>query len=380
MVYALGRLAARLASLSPAEHGFVHLDLGRRPTGSGRLDGWVIPAKDLYDVAGMPTTFGSVWRTRQATRTDPFLARLEAQGALIPGKSAVPELGLTIHTEPVGLPAPENPLYPGCTPGGSSGGAAVMVARGLVRAAHASDGGGSIRVPAAATGLVGFSPSHAGLSAQGFLTHSVADSAFLHGLVPEHRHVRVGVLSEPLFAPVEVAEDWLGGVAGAAARLIDAGHRVVPVRPWGQAAETFAAFTDLFTAKLAPLPEAEGLAAWLRERGREVTSARWAAARSHAAALPGLLHDFWEVDVLLTPTLSADPPRIGWLAEQEPADNFRSQTEWSPWASLFNVAGTGAVSVPWPRPGRPPTAVQLGSITVPDEVLLRLAEELSDAH
>lgn len=378
MVHTLERLAAQLAVSSPPEHGFSYVDLDRRPTGIGRLTGWVIPAKDLYDVAGMPTTFGSVRRTRPAERTEPFLACLEAQGAVIPGKSAVPELGLTIHTEPVGLPAPDNPLYPGHTPGGSSGGAAVMVARGLVRAAHASDGGGSIRVPAAATGLVGFMPAHEGLSTQGFLTRSVADSAFLHGLAPQRRHLRVGVLFEPLFAPAEVAGDWLRGAEQAAERLADAGHTVRRVRPWEQAAETFGAFTDLLTAKLAPLPEAEGLAAWLRGHGREVSGARLAAARAHAAALPRALHEFWGVDVLLTPTLACDPPPIGYFAAQVPADNFRAQTRWSPWASLFNVAGTAAISVPWPRPGRPPTAVQLGAVTVDDTMLLGLAQELTD--
>lgn len=378
MVHTLERLAAQLAVSSPPEHGFSYVDLDRRPTGIGRLTGWVIPAKDLYDVAGMPTTFGSVRRTRPAERTEPFLARLEAQGAVIPGKSAVPELGLTIHTEPVGLPAPDNPLYPGHTPGGSSGGAAVMVARGLVRAAHASDGGGSIRVPAAATGLVGFMPAHEGLSAQGFLTRSVADSAFLHGLAPQRRHLRIGVLFEPLFAPAEVAGDWLRGAEQAAERLADAGHTVRRVPPWEQAAETFGAFTDLFTAKLAPLPEAEGLAAWLRGHGREVSGARLAAARAHAAALPRALHEFWGVDVLLTPTLACDPPPIGYFAAQAPADNFRAQTRWSPWASLFNVASTAAISVPWPRPGRPPTAVQLGAVTVDDATLLGLAQELTD--
>lgn len=221
-------------------------------------------------------------------------------------------------------------------------------------------------------------PAHEGLSAQGFLTRSVADSAFLHGLAPQRRHLRIGVLFEPLFAPAEVAGDWLRGAEQAAERLADAGHTVRRVRPWEQAAETFGAFTDLFTAKLAPLPEAEGLAAWLRGHGREVSGARLAAARAHAAALPRALHEFWGVDVLLTPTLACDPPPIGHFAAQAPADNFRAQTRWSPWASLFNVAGTAAISVPWPRPGRPPTAVQLGAVTVDDAMLLGLAQELTD--
>ena len=71
-----------------------------------------------------------------ATKTDPFLLRYLRQGAIIPGKTLTPELGLTAYTEPVGLPHPDNPTLPGHTPGGSSGGAAVMVAQGLDRKAH----------------------------------------------------------------------------------------------------------------------------------------------------------------------------------------------------------------------------------------------------
>src|SRR5699024_11823472 len=91
------------------------------------------------------------------------LQDLEDEGALIIGKSSTPELGLRVDTEAVDMPHPVNPLHPGATPGGSSGGAAVQVARGLLRAAQGSVGGGSLRVPAAACGVVGFKPSGADL-------------------------------------------------------------------------------------------------------------------------------------------------------------------------------------------------------------------------
>ena len=149
----LAELAHAVATLSPEQHGFAYFDPDVRPgyganavvPQQGRLSGWIIPAKDLSDVAGMPTTMGSIHRKYQATETDVFIEAYQRQGALVPGKTLSPELGLTAYTEPVGLPHPDNPTLPGHTPGGSSGGAAVMVARGLVRAAHASDGGGSIR-------------------------------------------------------------------------------------------------------------------------------------------------------------------------------------------------------------------------------------------
>lgn len=369
-------LAQRVAKLSPAEHGFAHFDPDARPAAAGRLSGWIIPAKDLNDVAGMPTTHGSAKRTRTARATDPFLRRLLAQGATIPGKSAVPELGLTIHTEPVGLSAVDNPLYPGRTPGGSSGGAAVMVARGLVRAAHASDGGGSIRVPAAATGTVGFMPTHEGLSAQGFITGTVADQAFLHNIAPRKRRLRIGVLTAPLFADVTVEPDWLRGLDEAAGMLADAGHDVVELRGWPRAEETFAHFTTLFTTKLSALEPAEGLAAWLRELGRARDRTQRADAHFHATHLATMLATHWGVDVLATPMLAGDPPAIGAFASLEPEENFEAQTQWSPWASLFNVAGTGAISLPWARPGGPPVAVHLASVRTSDAELLALAQEL----
>ena len=186
MTESISDLANALEGLTAEQHGFSHIDLEREPVAEGDLSGWIIPAKDLYDVEGMPTTFGSKARTRMATETDPFIAAYEARGARIPGKSVSSELGLTVDAEPRDLPAVDNPIWPGHTPGGSSGGAAAMVARGLVRAAHASDAGGSIRIPAAACGIVGYKPSADTLAVHGYLTTSVKDQAFLHQIGRAH--------------------------------------------------------------------------------------------------------------------------------------------------------------------------------------------------
>lgn len=381
-------LADAVSGTDPTWHGFSHLALdGAHDTASlldavpararGRLHGLPLPAKDLHDVAGLPTSFGAAERTRLARHTDPFLQRLLDQGVVIPGKSATCELGLTIHTEPRGLPAPDNPLWPGCTPGGSSGGAAVLVARGLVAAAHASDGGGSIRVPAAACGLVGFKPSSPGLPAQGFLTRSLDDAAFLHGLTPVVGRARVGVLTEPLFTGAQIDPVMRAAVGQAANRLSDAGHEVVEVRPYPGCEDTFAAFTTIFTEKLTGLPDpVEGITGWLRERGRSVTEQRLARARAHATALPELLARFWNVDALLSPMTTTDPPPLGAFAVLPPEENFLAQTRWSPWGSLFNMSRHAAISVPWQLPHRPPVGVQLGSVRLPDAALLGLAQEL----
>ena len=343
----------------------------------GRLHGLLLPVKDLVNVAGMPTTFGSAHRTRLAETTDPLPAALLDAGAIIPGKSHTAELGLMIYTEPPGLDAPSNPLWPGRTPAGSSGGAAALVARGLVPAAHASDGGGSIRVPAAACGVVGFKPSAPRLAAQGFITRSLIDAAFLLRLTPAPGRRRIGVLTQPLFAGATVDPAHLRGVSEAAGRLREAGHEVVDVHPYPDAEITFEAFRTIFTAKLAGLQgPAEGLVAWLRAHGRAVTRQCLDQANHHADALPRLLAEYWDIDALLTPMTTTDPPPLGHFAALDPEDDFHEQTRWSPWGSLFNMTGAAAVSVPWELPGRPPVGVHLGAVRLNDAELLTLAREL----
>ncbi|QGU05737.1 amidase [Corynebacterium comes] len=383
-------LAERLSGLTGTEHGFSHLALEQAHEQAeradmvttaqrGRLHGLLIPVKDLSNVRGMPTTFGSVHRTRRAEATDTVPQAFLDAGAIIPGKSSAAELGLMIYTEPPGLAAPDNPLWPGHTPAGSSGGAAVLVARGILPAAHASDGGGSIRVPAAACGVVGFKPSAPRLAAQGFITRTLDDTAFLHRLSPEPGRRRIGVLTQPLFAGSPVDDVHLRAVDAAAATLREAGHDVVEVHPYPSAEETFDAFTTIFTAKLVGLPgPAEDLVGWLRAHGRAISSNRLAAADRHADHLGRHLAGYWGVDALLTPMTTTDPPAIGHFALLRPAENFLEQTRWSPWGSLFNMTGHAAVSVPWPVPGRPPVGVHLGSLTLSDAALLSLARELHE--
>ncbi|MBP3089449.1 amidase [Corynebacterium sp. sy017] len=369
-----------------------HDDSYRSPLRVGRLAGWLIPAKDLSDVAGLPTSFGSVQRTRWADKTDEFIDNYLQQGALVPGKTLTPELGLCAYTEPVGLPAPENPLYPGATPGGSTGGGAAMVARGLVRAAHASDGGGSIRVPAAACGIVGFKPAHDTAGAnpvvQGFVCRSVHDCAWLYPQVPAaktgvgtgarakvcadnaqvagkaqvHRPLRIGVLSTPVHAEVEVSEDMLIALDYTARILGQAGHEVYPVaRPYGD--QPFQAFHDVLSLRCATIRgEASPLVSWLRERGQSLSEQRAAQARQIFLSVDSLLRTAWDCDLLLTPTLAFDPPPVGFFAAQAPPDDFYTQTQWTPWATMFNMSGGAALSMPVPLSGRPPVGIHLGAI------------------
>lgn len=373
MEFSLDQLRADLRGLSPQQHGFTYLDLDRRRQSTGRLSGWILSAKDLNDVAGMPTSLGSVHRRYLAKETDPFLAGLEAEGALIVGKSAAPELGLRVDTEPVGLIHPQNPLHPGATPGGSSGGAAVQVARGLLRAAHATDGGGSIRVPAAACGVVGFKPAGTDLTAAGFITRSVADAAFLHAKTPKVPRARIGVLVEPLFAQTAVDPVMLRAVNEATARLEGAGFETVAISAYPQAGHSFQTFQDLFTYRLRAVPDAAGYVEWLRAKGQRVSAAEYTQARAHSRALPELLALHWQVDAILTPMLAFDPPPLGSFRSRPHQANFDAQTRWSPWGSLFNLAHLPAISIPWAVSDRAPVGLQLGAITLDDAALLGLA-------
>lgn len=382
--------AHAVSACAPQEHGFAHFDpefahnalehMPARIREQGRLAGWIIPAKDLADVHGLPTSLGNTSRRYLAEKTDDFVAAYQLQGALISGKSQTSELGLSAYTEPVHSLAPHNPRFSDPrTPGGSSGGAAVMVARGLVRAAHGSDGGGSLRVPAAACGIVGFKPAHntarANPVAQGFLTRTVADAAYLHGLTPRtSRSLRIGVLTTPVHASVEVAPHMLEALEECLPLLSQAGHQVRRVQvPYDQ--HPFQAFRTILCARSATIPgDASPLVSWLRKEGQQLTPADVHQAMRTFLGVRGHLERTLDVDVLLSPTLAFDPPRIGYFSSMAPPDDFHAQTQWTPWATMFNMSGQAALSVPVGGYGpvlRP--SVHLGAVHATSEELLHLA-------
>ncbi|WP_254868252.1 amidase [Corynebacterium sp. Marseille-P4321] len=333
---------------------------------TGRLSGWSIPVKDGTDIAGVPTTHGNPARAYVAEKTDPFVQLLLELGATVPAKTLTSELGATCYAEREGVPVLESPAHPGCTPGGSSAGAAVVVADGTVRAAHGTDAGGSIRVPAAACEVVGLKLGSSRLAAHGFLTRSVADQRELLGLPSRGmRRLKIGVLTEGLFARPDLQDSRGAAVERAAAKLSQH-HEVVQVRPYPGSLETYAHFTTAITHAFRNVdPRDSAYIAWLVERALQVTPAQVEAARSHARELPGLLARPWGVDVLLSPTLAYDPPALGHFPAMAPEDSFHAQTDWSPWCSLFNVLRTPAIAL---------GPVHLGAVTVSVEELVGVAE------
>lgn len=374
-------LSARLSTMTPAEHGFAWFDpdvtVGH---GRGPLHGMVIPAKDLHHVAGMPTAFGSAGRQVQATETDPFLQALIDRGAIIAGKTQTSELGLTAYCEPVGLPTPDNPVLPGHTTGGSSGGAAVAVARMLVDAAHASDGGGSIRVPAAACQVVGFKPAHdsrGGMPAtQGFITRDIPTQARLHALTPVVRSLRIGVLLEPVHADTTVDDHFVNMVEKVARRLEQLGHEVVPVgRPYGSwAFEAFAAVLAMRSCSIEDpgAGDTSAIVEWLREQGRGQSPVARGRAVAAFDSVGDAVRESWDVDVVLSPTLAFPPPRLGYFSSLGPEADFLEQTRWTPWATTYNMTGGAAMSVPVDGVG-----VHLGAVRVGNAEILGLGGQLS---
>ncbi|MDO4929150.1 MAG: amidase family protein [Corynebacterium sp.] len=396
---AIDALTAAVASMDATTHGFSYFDATAAHDQVAHINfqdpyqdlaGWIIPAKDLVDVTGMPTTFGSAARTRMATSTHPFVAKLQARGAIIPGKSATCEFGMTAYTEPVGLPAPHNPLftYPR-TPGGSSGGAAVMVAQGLVGAAHASDGGGSIRIPAACTGLVGLKPAHnpagGNCIANGYLATDLPGLVQLQQIRPRIRPLRIGVLLHPLHAPLPQNwdEECFEVVEQAAAACARVGHEVKQLpQPYGP--EVFAAFEQVMAKRATKIPgPASPLVCWLRESGQKLHTQEFERAIATMSTVRARLLHAWDVDIVLTPMLTFAPPALGYFESLDPAENFYHQTQWTPWGAMYNMSGSAALSLPWEAgqaritAGEYVPSIQLGGLRAGAASLCGLALQLA---
>ena len=280
--------------------------------------------KDLgVSVAGLRLTNGSDLFGDFVPDTDAYLVRrLRAAGFVIVGRTNTPEFGITPVTESRRLGAARNPWDLERTPGGSSGGSAAAVAGGLVPVAHGTDGGGSIRIPAACCGLFGLKPSRNRISpgptlaenmltTSGALTRSVADSAALldvmAGYEPgdanwappperpfaefaarEPESLRIGVTTAPALVDVEVAASERQAVNDAAELLASLGHEVEEVRPpwaeldlwdlftdvWSAHAGIGVAFGELIAGREAIADDVEALSWWLYQRARGIDSLR----------------------------------------------------------------------------------------------------------
>jgi amidase len=371
---------------------------------SGRLWGLPFADKDLWRRKGVRTTFGSrAFADFVPENTDELPRVLDEAGGISLGKTATPEFGMTTHTETLVAPPARNPWHTDLGPGGSSGGAAAAVSAGMLPFAPGSDGGGSIRIPAAACGLVGLKPSRGrvpalsgidalgGLPVAGPIARSVVDAAFLlDGMIGR----RGSAIDDhfALRAPTEDDGDFLGYAIRGEGRFqigvcVDSpwsssnqivvdpeilsvlAHTIEVLSGLGHGIEDAgiepapaygAAFSAVWQAGAAQIrlgvdapahPDAHGgvepLTGWLRERGRNLTAVQLADALAELSRFERrVIAGFSSFDAVLTPTLAQLPRPIGWYDEVDSERNFTQQVEYSPFTSFVNVSGLPAITLP----------------------------------
>lgn len=383
----------------------------------GPLAGVPCPIKDLTEVEGLPFEAGSVALAGNVgAATDVVAQRLFDAGTTTIGKTAAPEFGFPAYTEPAHRLPAVTPWDTTRGAGGSSGGAAAAVAAGIVPIAHASDGGGSIRIPAASCGVVGHKssrgwvptlPSRApgpGLVSDGVISRTVADTVLaLDVLVPgvdvaaaaaaDPGRLRIGLLTTPVIsdtAPVHPA--CVAAARQVADWLADLGHEVVDA-PVAFPAERWAAFDAVWATGAASIPLPPGIedeltpmTAWLRARGRQVSGPEYAQALAGIQLLEHEVSVNWAgFDLVVTPTLAQPPASVGALRnDADPAADFAAQIDYTPWTSVANLTGRPSISLPLVRAEvdgvELPIGVMLTGRRDGDGVLLGLAAQLQAEH
>ena len=371
----------------------------------GPLTGIPVAIKDLIDVAGMPTTHGSAaLETRHPEHDSRVVARLRAAGAIITGKTNTSEFGQSATTENrLGEPC-RNPWDATRTPGGSSGGSAVAVATGTATASIGSDGGGSVRVPAAMTGLVGLKVSHGGVvddtpvpglsafSDPGVFAWDVADVEVVWRLVADdvgepaaEGPLRVGFDPAPDDEPITDAR--AAAVRTAAERLAGLGHEVaehrVDTSGWMSVFGPLA-LDEEYRERGHLLEVADRLTpyelATLRAGAEQDPARAQEAARRHPELRERLVANLDGLDLLVLPILALAPFPVGERPREIAGRKVGKVWGPFPFTPAWNVAGTPGVAVPVGLDDEGlPLAVQLVGRSGSEATLLATAEALLSA-
>ena len=422
-----GAAAERARAVEPRLHGLAHdaLDAPRRSDDrDAALFGVPTFIKDNTDVAGMPTNHGSeAFRARAATRDDPYARQFLTCGMSVLGKTRLPEFGFNASTEFMTLDPVHNPWDTEHTVGASSGGSAAYVAAGVVPIAHANDGGGSIRIPAACAGLVGLKPTRhrhvdgaqarllpINMESEGVVTRTVRDTAAFVAamenswrnpelppigtvLGPASRRLRVGLVLDSVIGTVDT--ETRQAVAATAAVLERMGHVVEPVvlPVTRQFVDDFVQYWSL----LADLASTSGRFALDRSFDRSGTDGlTQGLRRQHRRRLhrtPVALHRlrrirddyarmFRQLEVVLSPVVAHTTPRLGHLSPTLDFDTLLERlTTWVAYTPLNNVAGTPAISLPMGTTSTGlPIGVELSAAHGDERTLLELAFALEAAR
>jgi amidase len=386
-------------------------DARRRAGDERALLGVPVAIKDDTDVAGEATARGTSADGRPAAHDAEVVARLRAAGAIVVGKTNVPELTMWPFTETLSYGATRNPWSPDHTPGGSSGGSGAAVAAGLCGVALGSDGAGSIRIPSAFCGVFGLKPQRGrvplgpgrteawhGLVAVGPLARGVADAAlfldvaagetgarFVRAAATPPTRLRVAVSTAvPAGAVARLGAEQRGALDETAALLRSLGHEVAE-RPldFGPAAalDVLARFLRGIHDEAAKLARPERLEPRTRTMARlgalvpPPALARLRAAeptlRAHVDAV------FEHADVVLTPGPAGPPFRVGRFHGRGALWTLNASAAKVPWYGVFNATGQPAASVPAGVDAAGlPLAVQLVGRPGDEATLLALAAQL----
>ena len=395
-----------------------------RSNPEGLIGGLPYLIKDLTDVAGMTTTYGSrAFIGNVVEQSSPITQAVADAGGVIFGKTNTPEFGLVATTESLALGPCRNPWHLGHSSGGSSGGAAAAVAGGIIPVAQASDGGGSIRIPASCCGLVGLKPSRgrmvgevdhtqlSQISVRHAVSRTVRDNALLFA-VGEGRNsglAPVGFVKDPIDRPLRIAfsvasakgvlpqDDVAEAVKNTAKLCESLGHDVVEVSPQINGAAFEDAFLDLWSSstvgardeisKTADKPLDQLLEPWTLYLAdhfeKNVGSEGIARAMNVFAATASAMDSFMQnVDVWLTPVLAAPAPAIGQQSPDVPIQTLFDRTfEYVAYTPLANVLGTPAISLPL---GMSSSGLPIGNMFMANHgqeaLLLQLAYQLERAQ
>jgi amidase len=380
------------------------------------LLGVPIAIKDDVDVAGEVTTYGTAAHGPAREHDAEVIRRLREAGAVILGKTAVPEMMIWSFTETVTFGATRNPWNTDYTPGGSSGGSGAAVAAGLAPMALGSDGMGSIRIPSTWCGLFGLKPQRDrvslaphddawnGLSVNGPIARTVLDAALFLDVtatepVPDGRFVtaatrqpgrlRIALSTKvppPLIA--RVGETQRAAVDEAGALLRELGHAVIerdPDYPPNAVAHALSRYFRGVYDDVKALPHPERLDARTRgfaRIGGLISERRVAAIRGAESIVAGRIQSiFDDVDVVITPGTATGPSRIGAYQRRGAISTLTLVAARVPFQAMFNVTGQPAAVVPWGSDANGvPTSVQLVGRPFDEATLLSLSAQIEKAR
>ena len=421
---------ARTEAVNPALNGLAYKAFEQaRATASadpsnGFFSGVPTYLKDNVDVAGQPTMRGAdAWEPRNAVADGEFTRAYLATGPTALGKTQMSEFGFSASAEHPRLGPVRNPWDTDYTAGASSSGSGAFVAAGVVPIAHANDGGGSIRIPAACNGIVGLKPSRGrlpldaelrrmpvGIVTNGVLTRSVRDTAAFYREAeriwrnpklapigditgPGRQRLRIAVATHSVRR--ECGQEMRELTLKSAGVLEELGHRVehIDQQP---VPDSFVDDFILYWGFLALMQVRTGRRAFGKTFDRTRLDALTLGLERHTAhnlyRLPGVIMrlrrmrrrsaEFYQTyDALLTPTLADPTPRVGYLAPTDYRQLMDRLIDWVAFTPLQNVTGDPAISLPLAQSAEGmPVGMMLAADLGQEALLLELAYELEEAQ